>query len=144
MEMESLNNDIYHSIGSDKCQLIKLPPAYIFSGNCVSNQSLEREMCSGKCNTYQTSYIVVEHLGVKMGNKLCKCCGASATHEETVTMICNNALVSAQYVRIDSCKCNVCDPLNNADEGFSNDLKNSRTTFDLLTNSKTETFVTAR
>merc|ERR1712150_307050 len=74
---------------SDVCQVVKLPDSVIRSGDCVSNKVLEREMCAGKCNTYQTSFIRVFGHDQKIGNKLCKCCGADDTHIEQIEMICS-------------------------------------------------------
>ena len=77
-------------------------------------------MCTGECNTYQTSFIRVN--GMNIGNKQCKCCSADRTHIEIVAMICDNTFISAEYVRIDSCACSVCDSVNNGDGGFTNDF----------------------
>merc|ERR1712043_126912 len=86
---------------SDVCQVVKLPDSVIRSGDCVSNKVLEREMCAGKCNTYQTSFIRVFGHDQKIGNKLCKCCGADDTHIEQIEMTCaNNEVKQAEYVRI--------------------------------------------
>ena len=81
-------------------------------------------MCAGRCNTYQTSYIRVFGQGdKKIGNKQCKCCGADDTRIEMIDMTCgNNEKIQAEYVRIESCKCDHCDSVNNSDESFTNDL----------------------
>lgn len=99
--------------------MVKLKPSIIKSGGCVSNTTVEREMCAGKCASYQTSYIKLA--GKNIGNKECRCCGADKTHTEKIEMTCNGQSVSAEYVRIDSCKCNTCAGESNSAK-FTNDL----------------------
>lgn len=76
-------------------------------------------MCAGKCASYQTSYIKLP--GKNIGNKECRCCGADKTHTEMIPMTCNGKSVNAEYVRIDSCKCDACVGENKG-TFFTNDL----------------------
>ena len=109
---------------TDICTVVPLPNATVTSGNCTSIGPVAMEMCAGKCNTYQTSWITFANRPSlkKLGNKHCTCCAADKTHEETIQMVCNGVLQSAQSVRIDSCKCHHCDSVNNSDDMYSNDL----------------------
>ncbi len=77
-------------------------------------------MCAGGCETFQTSFVRIN--GMKIGNKECKCCSAYETHIDEITMICDSKLITAEYIRIDSCKCNACDSNNNGDDSFTNDI----------------------
>lgn len=108
---------------TDICSVVPLQNETITSGNCTSVKKVPMEMCAGKCNTYQTSWVTFSNNpDMKLGNKHCRCCAADKTHVEAIDMVCDGVLVTAQYVRIDSCACNHCDSVHNSDDSYSNDL----------------------
>ena len=92
---------------NDTCQLTYLQPNYIQIGNCISKKILSREICAGSCDSRETNYIKIKNKIIP--NKECKCCTAEKIFTENIQMICNNEVVDAEYIRIDSCKCKDCD-----------------------------------
>ena len=87
--------------------MTKLSPNFIQTGGCISEKKLSREVCSGSCGSSDTNYI--RFAGLMNNAKLCKCCSADKTYTETVKMNCpETGLVVAEYVRIVSCKCEIC------------------------------------
>lgn len=67
---------------------------------------LPREVCSGACETHESSFMKLK--GKLIGSKVCKCCSAEETYTETVKMICDGVPIDAEYVRIAKCKCEMC------------------------------------
>ncbi len=92
---------------NDTCQLTNLNHDYILTGNCISKNTLPREICSGACKSQEQNYIEINN--VIYPNKQCKCCSAGKTFKQKIEMICNNEIVDAEYIRIASCNCKECE-----------------------------------
>ena len=84
-----------------------MKPNFIQTGGCISEKKLPREVCSGSCASSETNSI--KFPGLMSNSKNCKCCSADKTYTENVTMNCpDKGIVQAEYVRIVSCKCEIC------------------------------------
>ncbi|RMZ99351.1 SCO-spondin [Brachionus plicatilis] len=91
---------------NNTCQVIKLKPQFIQTGGCISEKMLPREVCSGSCPSYEKSYI--RFPGLANNAKSCKCCSADKTFTQNVAMRCPDGRIQAEYIRLASCKCEIC------------------------------------
>jgi hypothetical protein len=98
-------------IVTDKCKVVKLQPNYLYAGKCRSTAILPRETCKGTCNSHESSYLKID--GVIYGDKVCKCCSADKTYIEKVQVDCDGKKKMVDYVRIESCKCELCGVTDN-------------------------------
>ncbi len=77
---------------------------------------MQREQCSGMCNSYQTNLLQIN--GIQISNKVCKCCAPDKTRIEKIEMICEKQITIVDYMRIDTCKCESCGIIENSFENF--------------------------
>ena len=92
---------------NETCEITHLKPSFIQSGNCISKKILPREICSGKCDSEESSYFRINNM--ILSNKKCKCCKAEKTYIEDIEIICDNEVFKAEYIRIAECKCRDCE-----------------------------------
>ena len=74
--------------------------------DCYSVNMLNRETCSGYCPSYESNYI--KYPVLDESQRSCLCCRANETYVERVDMKCPKGIITADYVRIKSCKCIPC------------------------------------
>lgn len=96
------------------------PAARLVVGECISQQEVQQESCTGFCPSFEE----LDPITGDVSAKECSCCAPDTTYSEPVIMDCRNATTgkteqqTTQITRIRSCKCATC--LGGVKKSYSN------------------------
>ncbi|CAF1284970.1 unnamed protein product, partial [Adineta ricciae] len=98
------------SSSSSQCQPKRSAAARITIGECVSEQEIEQDSCSGFCPSYEE----LDPFSGGIADKECFCCAPDSTYTESIVVNCRDGTTgktqqrTSQITRIRSCKCSMC------------------------------------